>query len=56
MRGGECVYVRDREREFNAGEDVAAQTFLHTACGLQIDRTLNAVAQYGPEKYSYFLT
>lgn len=29
--------VRDREREFNAGEDVEAQTFLHTACGLQID-------------------
>lgn len=48
--------VRDREREFNAGEDAVAQTFFHTACGLQIDRTLSAVGQCGPEKYSYFLT
>lgn len=55
MRGG-SVYVRDRERAFSAGEDVAAQTFLRAACGLQTDRTLSAVGQDGPEKYSYFLT
>lgn len=42
------VCVCEREREFNAGEDVEAQTFLHTACGLQIDITLGAVWQYGP--------
>ena len=43
MRVGEHVLVRDREREFSAGKGVEVQTFLYTACGMQIDITLNAV-------------
>lgn len=45
MRGSEYVYVRDRERDFNASKVVEVQTFSDTACGLQIDITLNEVWQ-----------